>query len=130
MSLSCVVAMRRERKKKDKKINEVERTWLEDDKKNEKKKKKEKEKKTERGLFIKEQPRLEGFFSGGGRAYLLIKRSLSYLRVAHDRDDGIKKERKKKKIRRKIRKIKFKVDGCMMCEKISIDISILTFSEI
>lgn len=126
MSLSCVVAMRRERKKKDKKINEVERTWLEDDKKNEKK---EKEKKTERGLFIKEQPRLEGFFSGGGRAYLLIKRSLSYLRVAHDRDDGIKKE-KKKKIRRKIRKIKFKVDGCMMCEKISIDISILTFSEI
>lgn len=127
MSLSCVVAMRRERKKKDKKINEVERTWLEDDKKNEKK---EKEKKTERGLFIKEQPRLEGFFSGGGRAYLLIKRSLSYLRVAHDRDDGIKKERKKKKIRRKIRKIKFKVDGCMMCEKISIDISILTFSEI
>lgn len=95
MSLSCVVAMRRERKKKDKKINEVERTWLEDDKKNEKKKK-EKEKKTERGLFIKEQPRLEGFFSGGGRAYLLIKRSLSYLRVAHDRDDGIKKERKKK----------------------------------
>lgn len=126
MSLSRVVAMRRERKKKDKKINEVERTWLEDDKKNEKK---EKEKKTERGLFIKEQPRLEGFFSGGGRAYLLIKRSLSYLRVAHDRDDGIKKERKKK-IRRKIRKIKFKVDGCMMCEKISIDISILTFSEI
>lgn len=125
MSLSCVVAMRRERKKKDEKINEVERTWLEDDKKNEKK---EKEKKTERGLFIKEQPRLEGFFSGGGRAYLLIKRSLSYLRVAHDRDDGIKKE--KKKIRRKIRKIKFKVDGCMMCEKISIDISILTFSEI
>lgn len=95
MSLSCVVAMRRERKKKDKKINEVERTWLEDDKKNEKKKR-EKEKKTERGLFIKEQARLEGFFSGGGRAYLLIKRSLSYLRVAHDRDDGIKKERKKK----------------------------------
>lgn len=98
MSLSCVVAMRRERKKKDKKINEVERTWLEDDKKNEKK---EKEKKTERGLFIKEQPRLEGFFSGGGRAYLLIKRSLSYLRVAHDRDDGIKKERKKKKFEEK-----------------------------
>lgn len=32
--------MRRERKKKDKKINEVERTWLEDDKKNEKKKRK------------------------------------------------------------------------------------------
>lgn len=97
MSLSCVVAMRRERKKKDKKINEVERTWLEDDKKNEKKK----ERKTERGLFIKEQPRLEGFFSGGGRAYLLIKRSLSYLRVAHDRDDGIKKKRKKKKFEEK-----------------------------
>lgn len=68
MSLSCVVAMRRERKKKDKKINEVERTWLEDDKKNEKKKR-EKEKKTERGLFIKEQPRLEGFFSGGGSIF-------------------------------------------------------------
>lgn len=61
------------------------------------KERKKKEKKTERGLFIKEQPRLEGFFSGGGRAYLLIKRSLSYLRVAYDRDDGIKKERKKKK---------------------------------
>lgn len=105
MSLSCVVAMRRERKKKDKKINEVEGTWLEDDKKNEKKKKKEKEKKTERGLFIKEQPRLEGFFSGGGRAYLLIKRSLSYLRVAHDRDDSIKKERKKNSKKNKENKI-------------------------
>lgn len=64
MSLSCVVAMRRERKKKDKKINEVERTWLEDDKKNEKKKKKRKRKKRKEDYLLKSNLVWRDFFGG------------------------------------------------------------------
>lgn len=56
--------MRRERKKKDKKINEVERTWLEDDKKNEKKKKKEKEKKRKEDYLLKSNLVWRDFFRG------------------------------------------------------------------